>query len=80
MKWILAPGMKYVIRMRNNVKLPLWPSCTRCRSPSRSRPAASGMAVSRRGWIAFTYALAWYVGFGTRCSAGGEDRAQHRRA
>jgi methyl-accepting chemotaxis protein len=63
MKWIFAPGMKYIIRLRSNVKLPLL-------ALLYTVPLAIALAANPPAWlsstgllIAFTYAFAWYAGF-----------------
>jgi methyl-accepting chemotaxis protein len=63
MKWIFAPGMKYVILLRNNVKLPLLAFLY-------SVPLGIALYANPPGWlsstaalIAATYLFAWYLGF-----------------
>ncbi|HEY4998778.1 MAG TPA: methyl-accepting chemotaxis protein, partial [Usitatibacter sp.] len=62
MRWILAPAMKYVILLRNEVKLPLLAALF-------TLPLAIALHANPPAWlsstslaIAATYALAWYVG------------------
>jgi methyl-accepting chemotaxis protein len=69
MKWILAPMMKFIIRLRNNVKLPLI-------AILYTIPLVVALAANPPGWtsltallVALTYALAWYVGFAHYYSA-----------
>ena len=63
MKWILAPMMRIVIRLKNNVKLPLLaflytlPLVIALVAPPASWQSGSALA------ILVTYVFAWYVGF-----------------
>jgi methyl-accepting chemotaxis protein len=69
MKWILAPMMRVVIRLKNNVKLPLL-------AILYTIPLMIALAANPPGWLSLTalligiaYAFAWYVGFAHYYSA-----------
>ncbi|MGZ5041519.1 MAG: methyl-accepting chemotaxis protein [Usitatibacter sp.] len=69
MRWIFAPAMKRIIRLRNNVKLPLI-------AVLFTVPLAVALYANPHGWesgtlvvVGLAYLLAWYVGFAHYYSA-----------
>jgi hypothetical protein len=78
MKWILAPGMSFFIRLRNSIKLPAIASSIRC--PSRSRCGATRRSGLGHRWrSSLTYAFACTAAFPLlQRRRGMEGGAQHR--
>lgn len=70
MKWILAPAMRWVIRLPNSIKLPLIAFLF-------TVPLAIALATDPSQWMSWTgvaigvtYAIAWYIGTAHYYSAG----------